>query len=66
MGSGDQPDRESRHGDQEAVEEIRRLFARYRQLGGHGLVSERDEPAEPSAEQRQAAAVLHATEREQS
>jgi hypothetical protein len=33
--------------DREALEEIRRLFARYRRIARHGMVTERDEPAEP-------------------
>jgi hypothetical protein len=32
--------------DQEALEEIRQLFARYRRIARHGMVTERDEPAE--------------------
>ena len=32
--------------DREALEEIRRLFARYRRIARHGMVTERDEPAE--------------------
>jgi hypothetical protein len=43
---GRERDREPRHDDDEALEEIRRLFARYRQMARHGVVSERDEPAE--------------------
>jgi hypothetical protein len=41
-----EPDRDSRGDEQEALEEIRRLFARYRQVVRHGMVAERDEPAE--------------------
>ena len=32
--------------DREALEEIRRLFARYRRIARHGMVTERDEPVE--------------------
>jgi len=32
--------------DREALEEIRRLFARYRRIARHGMVTERDDPAE--------------------
>jgi hypothetical protein len=32
--------------DEQALEEIRRLFARYRQIARHGMVAERDEAAE--------------------
>ncbi|HET8759364.1 MAG TPA: hypothetical protein VFM58_25320 [Solirubrobacteraceae bacterium] len=32
--------------DREALEEIRRLFARYRRIARHGMVTERDEPVQ--------------------
>ena len=32
--------------DREALEEIRQLFARYRRIARHGMVTERDDPAE--------------------
>jgi hypothetical protein len=32
--------------DREALEEIRRLFARYRRIARRGMVTERDEPVE--------------------
>ena len=41
-----EPDRDIRRDDEEALEEIRRLFARYRQVARHGMVTERDETAE--------------------
>jgi hypothetical protein len=41
-----EPDRETRRDDEEALEEIRRLFARYRQKARHGAVFDRDESAE--------------------
>jgi hypothetical protein len=43
MGVGLEPDRDTRGDDQLALEEIRRLFDRYRQIGRHGMVTERDE-----------------------
>jgi hypothetical protein len=39
-------DQEARRNDDEALEEIRKLFARYRRIAKHGVVTERDEPAE--------------------
>jgi hypothetical protein len=35
----------SRKDDEQALEEIRQLFARYRRIARHGMVTERDEPA---------------------
>ena len=35
----------SRHDDEQALEEIRKLFARYRRIARHGVVAERDEPS---------------------
>jgi hypothetical protein len=32
--------------DEQALEEIRQLFARYRRIARHGIVTERDETAE--------------------
>jgi hypothetical protein len=46
VGNRDEPDRDTRD-DEEALEEIRLLFARYRRIARHGMVTERDEPAEP-------------------
>jgi hypothetical protein len=48
MGEGNEPDRDMRQDDDEALEEIRRLFARYRRLARHGMVSERDTTADES------------------
>jgi hypothetical protein len=42
----DEPDRESRGDEQQALEEIRQLFARYRQIARHGMVTEQYAPAE--------------------
>ena len=41
-----EPEREDRSDDEQALEEIRQLFARYRQVARHGMVTERDETAE--------------------
>jgi hypothetical protein len=47
MGDEREPDRETRTDEEQALEEIRQLFARYRQVGRHGIVRERAEtPAE--------------------
>jgi hypothetical protein len=45
------PDRDSRSNEEQALEEIRRLFARYRQVARHGIVTEHDEPDEPRAQE---------------
>jgi hypothetical protein len=50
MGDRDEPDRETR-GDEQALEEIRVLFARYRRKARHGMVAEHDEQTEPGAEE---------------
>ena len=46
MGDRGEPDRDTRD-DDEALEEIRVLFARYRRLARHGMVTERVKPPEP-------------------
>jgi hypothetical protein len=43
VGTGPEPDRDTRGDDQLALEEIRRLLDRYRQIARHGRVAERDE-----------------------
>jgi hypothetical protein len=48
MGEERESDRHSRRDDEQALEEIRRLFARYRQVARHGVVAERDETVEDS------------------
>ena len=58
MGLNLEPDPDVRHKDDEALEEIRRLFARYRQAGRHGQVTERGESAELRAEESHDAATL--------
>ena len=43
-------DRDTRE-DEEALKEVRLLFARYRRMARHGMVTERDEQASPRAEE---------------
>ena len=45
MGERDEPDRDPR-ADEEALEEIRLLFVRYRRIARHGTVTEHDEQTE--------------------
>lgn len=59
MCDGCEPDRDTRRDDDEqALEEIRRLFARYRQIARHGVVAERDETPQTPAEESEAAPEL--------
>ena len=58
MGDRREPDRDARRDEQQALEEIRLLFARYRQIARHGVVTERDEHAELRAEESKATPVL--------
>ena len=51
MGDRREPDRDTRDHERQALEEIRLLFARYRQMARHGMVTERDEHAELRAEE---------------
>jgi hypothetical protein len=53
-----EPDRDTRRDDEQSLEEIRRLFARYRQIARHGQVTERDEPAEVPTEEPSDVAAL--------
>jgi hypothetical protein len=53
MAVGDEPDRETQVDDEQALEEIRRLFERYRRVARHGMVTERDEPHEDRAVESQ-------------
>ena len=46
MGDSDELDRDRRL-DDEALNEIRLLFARYRRMARHGMVTERDAQTEP-------------------
>jgi multidrug resistance efflux pump len=55
MGDKREPGRRLRRDDEQALEEIRRLFARYRQLARHGVVSERDRDDEQRREDDQLA-----------
>jgi hypothetical protein len=57
MGDEREPDQDIR-GDELALEEIRRLFARYRRIARHGVVTERDETAEAPTEDAEAAPAL--------
>jgi hypothetical protein len=50
-----EPDRDSQSDDEQALEEIRQLFARYRQVARHGVVAERNEIPEASADDVEAA-----------
>ena len=47
-----EPDRDVRHDDEQALEEIRQLFARYRRIARHGIVTERDGRADEPEEAR--------------
>jgi hypothetical protein len=51
-------DRDSQSDDEQALEEIRQLFARYRQVARHGVVTERNEI--PEADDVEAAPALAA------
>lgn len=53
-----EPDRNTHDDEQQALEEIRRLFARYRQTARHGVVAEHDEPAEAEPKASEDAAAL--------
>jgi hypothetical protein len=46
MGDERESDRDTEGHDEQALEEIRQLFARYRRIARHGVVAERDETAE--------------------
>jgi hypothetical protein len=41
-----EPDQDVHEDDEQALEEIRLLFARYRRIARHGMVAERDERAD--------------------
>jgi hypothetical protein len=58
VGDRREPDRDTRHDEQQALEEIRLLFARYRQIARHGMVTERDEHAELQSEESKDAPAL--------
>jgi hypothetical protein len=46
---GHEPEREQQRQEEQALEEIRLLFARYRRAAGHGMVTEHERPAQPRA-----------------
>jgi hypothetical protein len=51
VGMNPEPDRDTRRDEEQALEEIRRLFTRDRQRARHGQLTDRDEPAKaPAAE----------------
>jgi hypothetical protein len=52
-----EPDRDTRGDDNQALDEIRQLFARYRQLARHGVVAEYAEPADARSEEAKDAPV---------
>jgi hypothetical protein len=52
MGDGREPDHETRNDDKQALEEIRQLFARYRRIARHGMVTERDDTTEEREQAR--------------
>jgi hypothetical protein len=58
VGDRNEPDRDTRYNEQQALEEIRLLFARYRRMARHGMVTERDEHAELRAEEPKKASAL--------
>jgi hypothetical protein len=50
VGVRPEPDRDKRADDEQALDEIRRRFARYRQIARHGQVTEHDKPADAPGE----------------
>jgi hypothetical protein len=50
MGLEDDPGREKRRNDQEALDELRRLHTRNRETARLGRMTEHDEPSEPRPE----------------
>lgn len=51
MGDEREPDQDdTRRDDEQALEEIRQLFARYRRIARHGVVAERTETVEDADE----------------
>lgn len=55
MCNGRELDRDVRRDDEQVLEEIRRLFARYRDLARRGAETEADETPQTEAEQPEAA-----------
>jgi hypothetical protein len=52
MSVGSEQDRDRQRREEQALEEIRVLFARYRRFARHGMVAERDRPVERRAAQQ--------------
>jgi hypothetical protein len=52
-----EPDRDTRGDETQALEEIRQLFARYRQIARHGVVTEHAEPVEAHTDEPNRAPV---------
>jgi hypothetical protein len=52
MCDGREPDQDVQHEDEQALEEIRQLFARYRRIARHGMVTEREESADEREDTR--------------
>jgi len=57
---GREPDRAMQGDEELALDEIRRLFARYRRIARHGIVTEHDHSPEPSVEETEKAPALTA------
>jgi hypothetical protein len=55
MGDEHKPGTRIRPDDAHALEEIRQLFARYRRIARHGVVSEHDQSTDEAAEDVEAA-----------
>jgi hypothetical protein len=58
VGDKSEQEPDTRRNDDQALEEIRQLFARYRRTPRHGQVTERDEPAEAGPEDVKGASAL--------
>jgi hypothetical protein len=56
VGDEREPDRTVQDDDERALEEIRQLFARYRRIARHGMVTERDDRAVPLSREGDASA----------
>jgi hypothetical protein len=56
VGDEREPDRTVQDDDEQALEEIRQLFARYRRMARHGMVTERDDTAVPLSREGDASA----------
>ena len=58
MCTGREPDHDKQRDDELALDEIRRLFARYRRIARHAIVTEHDEAPQPLAEEPEKAPAL--------